>query len=147
MYQRTCQEPPLIPRVCCCRCCVQITKTSLMLGCGETHAEIRATLRDLRAHDVDVVTFGQYLRPTKRHMKVAEFVTPEAFDAWKREAEGMGFLYVASGPLVRSSYKAGELFLSSHIAKKRRAEASQEVAQQVHQAESSHAAAAHSAPA
>jgi lipoic acid synthetase len=101
-----------------------ITKTSLMLGCGETAAEIRATLRDLRANGVDVVTFGQYLRPTKRHMKVAEFVTPEAFEAWKAEAEAMQFLYVASGPLVRSSYKAGELFLASHIATQRRKQAS-----------------------
>jgi lipoic acid synthetase len=94
-----------------------------MLGCGETHSEIRSTLRDLRMHGVDVVTFGQYLRPTKRHMKVSEYVTPEAFDAWRREAEGMGFIYVASGPLVRSSYKAGELFLASHIAKQRRSQA------------------------
>jgi lipoic acid synthetase len=96
-----------------------ITKTSIMLGCGETQAEVRATLSDLRANGVDVVTFGQYLRPTKRHMKVAEFVTPEAFQAWKREAESMGFLYVAAGPLVRSSYKAGELFLSNAIKQKK----------------------------
>jgi len=105
-----------------------LTKTSLMLGCGETAAEIRATLRDLRAAGVDVVTFGQYLRPTKRHMKVQEFVTPEAFEAWQREAEGMGFLYVASGPLVRSSYKAGELFLANHIATTRRATAAKQAA-------------------
>lgn len=109
-----------------CRCCIflvalllllvlQLTKTSIMLGCGETAAEIRAALSDLRAHGVDVVTFGQYLRPTKRHMKVAEFVRPEAFDAWKAEAEQMGFLYVAAGPLVRSSYKAGELFLKNAL--------------------------------
>ena len=86
-----------------------------MLGCGETPAEVRATLRDLRSNGVDVVTFGQYLRPTKRHMKVAEYVTPAAFDAWRREAEQMGFLYVASGPLVRSSYKAGELYIKNVI--------------------------------
>jgi len=62
---------------------------------------------------VDVVTFGQYMRPTKRHMKVAEYVTPEKFAVWKRVAEEMGFLYVASGPLVRSSYKAGEAFIEN----------------------------------
>jgi lipoic acid synthetase len=55
--------------------------------------------------DVDVVTFGQYMRPTKRHMKVDRYVEPAEFDRWKEVAEGMGFLYVASGPLVRSSYK------------------------------------------
>ena len=62
---------------------------------------------------MDVVTFGQYMRPTKRHMKVAEYVTPEKFAVWKRVAEEMGFLYVASGPLVRSSYKAGEAFIEN----------------------------------
>lgn len=60
----------------------------------------------LRKNDVDVVTFGQYMRPTKRHMKVARYVLPKEFDRWRDVAEGMGFLYVASGPLVRSSYKA-----------------------------------------
>lgn len=62
---------------------------------------------------MDVVTFGQYMRPTKRHMKVAEYITPEKFAVWKRVAEEMGFLYVASGPLVRSSYKAGEAFIEN----------------------------------
>ncbi len=59
----------------------------------------------LRQSDVDVVTFGQYMRPTKRHMKVDRYVLPEEFAKWKEVAESMGFLYVASGPLVRSSYK------------------------------------------
>ena len=63
------------------------------------------SLAGLRQSDVDVVTFGQYMRPTKKHMKVDRYVLPEEFDRWKRVAEGMGFLYVASGPLVRSSYK------------------------------------------
>lgn len=90
-----------------------ITKTSLMLGLGETDAQIEATLRELRNTGVDVVTFGQYMRPTKRHMKVAEYVTPEKFDEWGRRAREMGFLYVASGPLVRSSYKAGEAFIEN----------------------------------
>merc|ERR1719326_1107817 len=74
-----------------------------MLGFGETHDEIERTLDDLRAHDVDVVTFGQYLRPTRRHIPVKEYVTPEAFEEWQTIAEGKGFRYVASGPLVRSS--------------------------------------------
>lgn len=70
---------------------------------------------------MDVVTFGQYMRPTKRHMKVAEYITPEKFTVWKRVAEEMGFLYVASGPLVRSSYKAGEAFIEN-VLKQRKAD-------------------------
>lgn len=66
-----------------------------------------------RDHEVDVVTLGQYMRPTKKHMAVEDFVTPEAFDAFGKVAESMGFLYVASGPMVRSSYRAGELYLSN----------------------------------
>lgn len=92
-----------------------ITKTSIMLGCGETHEELRQTLRDLRAIDCQVVTFGQYLQPSRKHMKVNRFVPPEEFEMWQKEAEEMGFLYVASGPLVRSSYKAGEFFLQNLI--------------------------------
>lgn len=95
----------------------KITKTSIMLGCGETPAQITQTLTDLRESGVDVVTFGQYLRPTPKHMKVYEYVTPEAFESWRVIAEDMGFLYVASGPMVRSSYKAGEYFLSRHLNK------------------------------
>jgi lipoic acid synthetase len=67
----------------------------------------------LRKIDVDVVTFGQYMRPTKRHMKVHSYVLPDKFDHWARVAEDMGFLYVASGPLVRSSFKANELLKSA----------------------------------
>lgn len=92
-----------------------LTKTSLMMGCGETDDQVRTTLRDLRDAGVDVVTFGQYLRPTKRHAKVREYVTPEKFAMWQTEAESMGFLYVASGPLVRSSYRAGEFFLENYF--------------------------------
>jgi lipoyl synthase len=88
-----------------------LTKTSVMLGVGETAAEIRQTMRDMRSVGVEVITFGQYLRPSKRHLKVEQWVTPEEFDAWKSEGEAMGFVYVASGPLVRSSYRAGEFFL------------------------------------
>ncbi|GAA5848762.1 hypothetical protein JCM3766R1_006594 [Sporobolomyces carnicolor] len=90
-----------------------ITKTSIMLGVGETDEEVLQTLKDLRANNVDVVTFGQYMRPTKRHMKVSSYVTPEKFDYWGKQAEEHGFLYWASGPLVRSSFKANELLKSA----------------------------------
>ena len=91
------------------------TKTSLMLGLGEEPEEIRQALRDLRAVGCDVVTFGQYLQPTPRHLKVVSYVTPEEFVNWQTEAEAMGFLYVASGPLVRSSYRAGEFFMKGMV--------------------------------
>ncbi|KAH9946819.1 hypothetical protein B0H21DRAFT_693045 [Amylocystis lapponica] len=92
---------------------VRITKTSIMLGVGETDDQVMDALRELRKVDVDVVTFGQYMRPTKRHMKVDRYVEPAEFDRWKQVAEDMGFLYVASGPLVRSSYKAGEFYIEN----------------------------------
>jgi lipoic acid synthetase len=93
-----------------------VTKTSIMLGLGEEESDIRATLKDLRdVANVDVVTFGQYLRPTKRHMSVQRYVTPEEFAFWHKEAQDMGFKYVASGPLVRSSYRAGELYLKGML--------------------------------
>jgi lipoyl synthase len=88
-----------------------LTKTSLMLGVGERPEEVRQTMRDCRNSGVDVITFGQYLRPSKRHLPIAEYVKPEVFDQWREEGEAMGFVYVASGPLVRSSYKAGEFFI------------------------------------
>lgn len=95
------------------------TKTSIMLGLGEQDEEIRQTLRDLRAVGCDVVTFGQYLQPQKRHLPVEAFVTPEKFKEWQVEAEALGFLYVASGPLVRSSYRAGEFFMKGVIEKRK----------------------------
>jgi lipoic acid synthetase len=109
-----------------------ITKTSLMLGVGEQDHQVEATLQgarpawlghsadaiaELRKANVDVVTFGQYMRPTKRHMKVSEYVSPDKFAHWASVAESMGFLYVASGPLVRSSFKAKQL-LSSALGEK-----------------------------
>ncbi|PWY82230.1 lipoic acid synthetase precursor [Aspergillus heteromorphus CBS 117.55] len=97
-----------------------ITKTSLMLGFGETDEQLENSLAALRAVNVDVVTFGQYMRPTTRHMPVHEYVRPERFDYWKSRALEMGFLYCASGPLVRSSYKAGEAFIEN-VLKKRKA--------------------------
>ena len=89
------------------------TKSSIMLGLGEAREEVLDTLHDLRAADVDVVTLGQYLRPSAWHLAVNEYVSPESFDWYRLRAEGMGFLYVTSGPLVRSSYRAGEFFLES----------------------------------
>ncbi len=84
------------------------TKTSIMVGLGETWSELQETLEDLRAADVDIVTFGQYLQPSKRHLNVERFYTPAEFDELKRMALKMGFKFVASGPLVRSSYKAAD---------------------------------------
>jgi lipoic acid synthetase len=86
------------------------TKSSLMLGLGESAAEVRQAMTDLREAGVSLLTIGQYLRPTKsaRHLPVREFVPPERFDGLKASALGMGFLHVASGPFVRSSYRADE---------------------------------------
>jgi len=83
-----------------------ITKSGLILGMGETADEVRAALTDLRAVGVDIVTMGQYLRPTARHLPVARWWTPAEFDAFRLDAEAMGFSHVESGPLVRSSYHA-----------------------------------------
>lgn len=82
------------------------TKSGVMLGLGETHEEIIETMEDLRAVGVDILTLGQYLQPTPKHLPVAEFVTPERFDEYQRIGLEMGFRYVESGPLVRSSYHA-----------------------------------------
>lgn len=84
-----------------------------MLGLGETDSEVEQTLTDLRNAGVDCVTLGQYMQPTKRHLKVVEYVTPTKYKHWETIGNNMGFLYVASGPLVRSSYKAGEFFIAS----------------------------------
>ena len=95
-----------------------ITKTSIMLGLGETEEQLWDTLKQLRSVGVDVVTFGQYMRPTKRHMKVEEYVTPATFELWRQRALDLGFMYCASGPLVRSSYKAGEAFIENVLKKR-----------------------------
>lgn len=95
-----------------------ITKSSIMLGLGELDEEVLAALKDLRAANVDCVTLGQYMRPTKRHLKVAEYVKPEKFEYWENIGKDLGFLYVASGPLVRSSYRAGELFIKNVLKKR-----------------------------
>ena len=88
-----------------------VTKTSIMLGVGEGPEDLRAAMAQIRSSGVDIITFGQYLRPSKRHMPVDRYVEPAEFDAWAAEARAMGFLGVFSGPLVRSSFKAGELFI------------------------------------
>lgn len=158
---------------------VGVTKTSIMLGCGEQPEEVLDAMRQLRESGnllassilhcrvsdnesgalqrlvianvnhlcgmpvfrkfwraipigiehvtlcpgVDVVTLGQYMRPTKRHMAVAEYVTPEAFQMYQAAAEQMGFLYTAAGPMVRSSYRAGEFYLKNVLRKRQSASA------------------------
>ena len=99
LLHRAAQWQPRIP-----------TKSGLMLGLGETAEEIHATLSDLRNADCRFLTLGQYLQPSREHLPVERFVPPEEFDRWKRCALDMGFSEVASGPFVRSSYHAKELF-------------------------------------
>ncbi len=90
------------------------TKTSIMLGVGEYDHEVYRTLSDLREADVDVVTLGQYLQPSRSHLDVSSYVHPDKFETWRAVAEEeLDFLYCASGPMVRSSYKAGELFVEA----------------------------------
>ncbi len=93
----------------------RFTKSSVMVGIGEGDEEVLETLADLRAVGVDIVTIGQYLRPSPKHAAVDRFVTPETFEVYRRQAEALGFLYAASGPLVRSSYKAAEVFIRSKL--------------------------------
>jgi lipoic acid synthetase len=85
-----------------------VTKSGLMLGLGETEEELFAAMGDLRAARCDILTLGQYLQPTLAHLPVAEFVSPARFAHYKAVAEGLGFIHVASGPMVRSSYHADE---------------------------------------
>ena len=91
------------------------TKSSIMVGLGESEEEVTQSMVHLRQADVDFLTVGQYLRPSSRHLKVVEYVRPEQFERYKKMGEGLGFRYVASGPLVRSSYRAGEFFIRSVI--------------------------------
>ena len=93
------------------------SKTSIMLGLGETEEDLVRAMEDLRAVNVDILTLGQYLRPSKGHIPVAEYVSLEKFEHFKKVAEKIGFLYVASGPFVRSSYRAGEFFVEALIRK------------------------------
>jgi lipoyl synthase len=91
------------------------TKSSLMLGLGETDEEIEKTMIDLLEVDVDVLAIGQYLRPSSWHLEVQRYVPPQKFDEFRALGESLGFKYVASGPLVRTSYKAGEYFMENMI--------------------------------
>lgn len=95
------------------------TKTSIMMGLGETKPELAEAFADLRSHDVDVLTLGQYLRPSMQHLPVEGFYTPEEYEQLGQQAREMGFLYVASGALVRSSYKAAEFFIHGQVKKQR----------------------------
>ncbi|BCA94913.1 lipoyl synthase [Legionella antarctica] len=92
-----------------------LTKTSLMLGLGETDEEIIQTMDDLRAHNVDILTLGQYLQPTKNHLPIARYVTPETFAELRQIGLEKGFFEVASGPLVRSSYRADRVFKRDNL--------------------------------
>ena len=96
-----------------------LTKSSLMLGLGEEEAEIKRSLEDLRHHNVDIVTLGQYMRPTKNHLPVARWVSPDEFEALRDYGLGLGFTEVASGPLVRSSYRADRVFEQNNLGLKR----------------------------
>jgi lipoyl synthase len=96
-----------------------VTKSNLILGMGETRTEVSQALRDLRGAGCDLVTISQYLRPSQKHHPVSRWVKPQEFVDLKAEAEEMGFLGVMSGPLVRSSYRAGRLWAEA-MAKKGR---------------------------
>ena len=85
------------------------TKSGLMVGLGETDAEVRQVMDDLRSVDCDILTLGQYLQPTPKHLAVSSFVEPERFDAWRRYGESLGFLQVVASPLTRSSYRAEQV--------------------------------------
>ena len=91
------------------------TKSSIMLGFGEKYSEVIEAMRDLRKADVDILTIGQYLQPSDFHISIKQYVHPDEFIKLKDVAEDMGFKYVASGPLVRSSYKAGEYFVKNLV--------------------------------
>lgn len=99
------------------------TKTSIMIGLGETDEELEQCFRDLRGAGVDVLTLGQYLQPSQYHLRVERFVSPEKFAEYQRVAESYGFLYVAAGPLVRSSYRAAEFFMRGLMERERTAAA------------------------
>jgi lipoic acid synthetase len=92
-----------------------LTKTSLMLGLGETEAEVLATMDDLRAIGVNVLTLGQYMQPTRHHLPVQRYVTPQEFTQLREAGLKKGFLEVASGPLVRSSYRADRIFAKDNL--------------------------------
>jgi lipoic acid synthetase len=88
-----------------------------MVGLGETSAEIEKTMQDLRAAKTDMLTIGQYLQPSPYHYPLKKYITPRQFDSYRKLAKKLGFLYCASGPFVRSSYKAGELFILNNVSR------------------------------
>ena len=92
-----------------------LTKSGFMVGLGETFDEVIETMRDLRQKGVDFLTIGQYLKPSPKHLEVDRYVTPEEFKVYEKIGLDMGFKYVASGPLVRSSYRAGEFFIKKYL--------------------------------
>ena len=92
-----------------------LTKSSLMLGLGETDDEIRSAFEDLRAHHVDVLTLGQYLRPTTNHLPIMRWVPPDEFETYRQWGLELGFTEVAAGPLVRSSYRADRLLEGNNL--------------------------------
>jgi len=93
----------------------RLTKSSLMVGLGETEEEMIKAMRDLRSAEVDFLTVGQYLQPTQKLLDVEAFIHPDQFQRYEEIGLELGFAYVASGPLVRSSYKAGEFFISRYL--------------------------------
>lgn len=93
----------------------RLVKSSIMVGIGETDEEVETTLADLREAGADIVTLGQYLRPTPKHAAVDRYVTPAAFEHFRERAEELGFAFAASGPLVRSSYHAAEGFIAARL--------------------------------
>ncbi len=103
-----------------------LTKSSIMVGVGERESEVYATMQDLRDVGCDFLTLGQYLQPSVKHLPVQEFIPPETFDLYREMGEALGFAYVACGPLVRSSYKAGEFFIRQHL-ERAEAQAAQEI--------------------
>jgi lipoic acid synthetase len=96
-----------------------VTKSSIMVGLGESEGEVVEAMRDLRTAGVEILTLGQYLRPSSWHLPVVEWIPPDRFAAYREQGLAQGFRYVASGPLVRSSYRAGELFLRGEIESRR----------------------------
>lgn len=95
------------------------TKSSIMLGLGETKEQVINAMKDLRSVQCNILTIGQYLKPKNKMLEVEEYIKPEVFEDYKKLGEELGFLYVASGPFVRSSYRAGELFIKNVLVKKR----------------------------
>jgi lipoic acid synthetase len=92
-----------------------LTKSALMLGLGETLDEVLATMKDLRAHQVDLLTIGQYMRPSRKHLAIKAWIPPPVFDELAQEARNLGFLGVAATPLARSSYRAHHLYTQAKL--------------------------------